>query len=119
MSLALAQLLPEFDMPARARVVPDAMPQPKREPEKRNDPDPALIEAIREEARAEGRMEAERELGRKPAAGCARGRKRQMSCGERDVQTATRSRTWARISDLEVHFRLGDSLLAHRNAPFC
>lgn len=67
MSLALAQLLPEFDMPARARVVPDAMPQPKREREKRNDPDPALIEAIREEARAEGRMEAERELGRKHA----------------------------------------------------
>ncbi|TDH38273.1 hypothetical protein E2A64_03915 [Pseudohoeflea suaedae] len=67
MSLALAQLLPEFDMPARARAIPDAVPQAPREVEKRRDPDPSLIEAIREEARAEGRMEAERELAMKHA----------------------------------------------------
>jgi hypothetical protein len=58
MSLALAQLLPEFDLPARARPAPRAiphMPQPV-------EPDPDLIAAVREEARAEGRREAEREL---------------------------------------------------------
>ncbi len=58
MSLALAQLLPEFDLPARARPAPKAIPHIPQPVE----PDPALIEAIREEARAEGRREAEQEL---------------------------------------------------------
>ena len=58
MSLALAQLLPEFDLPARSRPAPKEIsrsPQPV-------EPDPDLVAAIREEARAEGRREAEEEL---------------------------------------------------------
>ena len=64
MSLALAQLLPEFDMPARPRAAaPVDFPQAPKPAE----PDPALLAAIREEARMEGRREAEEDLAARQA----------------------------------------------------
>ncbi|MAY62520.1 MAG: hypothetical protein CML29_09935 [Rhizobiales bacterium] len=64
MSLALAQLLPEFDMPARPRAAaPVDFPQAPKPVQ----PDPALLAPIREEARMQGRREAEEELAARHA----------------------------------------------------